>query len=168
VDPRRAPRLSAALLGAALLVAAGCSAPAGLAEPVTIQIPQALPATAGTAADEPAAPPRREDMYRRLVGEWTEQFTGRDGCSDSALIAEKNGALVITSQDCNNGTPYVVDPPKYDGSTLEVTLHVPETANVVRYRFHWLPDGNLGGEVAVSGGGGGSTQTYKVRWVRRR
>ena len=153
------------MLGGALLVSA-CGAPAGIGEPVTILIPEALPPSAAASADEPKEPPRREEMNQRILGEWVEEFEGRNGCSDSTFIAQKHGALVATSKDCNNGTPYLVDPPRYDGSTLEVSLHVTDTGNVVRYRFHWLPDGNLGGEVAVSGDG--STQTYKVRWVRRR
>jgi hypothetical protein len=165
VETRCAPSLAAVLMGGALVVSA-CSAPAGLAEPVTIQIPEAPPPSAAASADEPKEPPRREEMNRRLLGEWVEEFAGRNGCSDSTFIAEKNGALVATSKDCNNGVPYVVDPPRYDGSTLEISLHVAETGNVVRYRFHWLPDGNLGGEVSVTGEG--STQTYKVRWVKRR
>jgi hypothetical protein len=156
--------LAAALWGACLL-GAGCGAPARVAEPVTIQIPQSVPATA--AVDEPPEPPpTREDMNRRLVGEWVEQFVGRSGCSDSAFISEQHGALVITSKDCNNGQSYVIDPPRYDGSRLDVQLHVPETGYVVRYRFHWLPDGNLGGEVAVSGQSG--TESYPVKWIKKR
>ncbi len=117
---------------------------------------------------EPARPPQvpiPDDLGTgALAGHWTETFGTRTGCADKVHIRHQGSDLVLIGEDCHNGTRYVYEGSRFEGSMLIARAVVPDSGYVIDYWLFQTGAGRLEGKAVVSGGG--STNVYDVSWSR--
>jgi hypothetical protein len=165
---RLAPILLApALLAAALSGCAGARNGGDVAAAVVVVIPPPLPENPASKADADANAKADRDRMSSpdsLLGRWREEFDGRSGCADEAVITRSGPGLSVHMENCNDKKAYVTKKVTYDGTELRVELVAPESSFPIRYTLKRTQRGVLEGHAAV--GDDEEPSRHKVKWLK--
>jgi len=108
--------------------------------------------------------PRAAAAPSPFLGCWVEEAETRAGCSDTIDVQTSDGALLVTSADCNDGASYAVERAVEVSDALDLELRVPSNGTRIVYTLR--PSGRRSLEGSMQVTIGHEVTSLQVSWRR--